>query len=150
MQKCLGLVQNMLTIGNIKTKLAFTEDLPEICLDEHQIQQVIVNMLINAIQAMPPGGILSVGTRFLPGQRQAEIDISDTGKGIPPELINHIFDPFFTTKDEGGTGLGLWVSYGIIKNHGGDIHVKSTVNKGTTFTITLPTNLERCTLCRAS
>jgi signal transduction histidine kinase len=144
MQKCLSLVQNMLTIGNIKTKLAFTDDLPLICLDEHQIQQVIVNMLINAIQAMPPGGILSVGTRALPRGNELEVEISDTGKGIPPELLNHIFDPFFTTKDEGGTGLGLWVSYGIIKNHGGEIHVKSTLNKGTTFTVTLPTNSERC------
>jgi len=143
-QKCLGLVQNLLTIGNIKTKLALADDLPEFCIDEHQIQQVLVNMLINAIQSMPPGGILSVGTRVLPAQHAAEIEISDTGKGIPPELINHIFDPFFTTKDEGGTGLGLWVSYGIIKNHGGEIHVKSTVNQGTTFTVTLPTNLEKC------
>ncbi|WP_417913614.1 sensor histidine kinase [Candidatus Electronema sp. JM] len=149
-QKCIGLVQNMLTIGNIRTKLALAENLPQLCLDEHQIQQVLVNMLINAIQAMPPGGVLSVSTRLLPEQHMAEIEISDTGKGIPPELINHIFDPFFTTKDEGGTGLGLWVSYGIIKNHGGEIHVKSTVNKGTTFTVTLPTDLERCQLCTAS
>ena len=148
MQKCLGLVQNMLTIGNIRTKLAFADGMTMICLDEHQIQQVIVNMLINAIQAMPPGGVLSVSTRLLP-EHMAEIEISDTGKGIPPELINHIFDPFFTTKDEGGTGLGLWVSYGIIKNHGGEIHVKSIVNKGTTFTVTLPANLERCASCTA-
>lgn len=144
MQKCLGLVQNMLTIGNIRTTLALADDLPLICLDEHQIQQVIVNMLINAIQAMPPGGSLSVSTRALPSLNELEVEISDTGKGIPADLINHIFDPFFTTKDEGGTGLGLWVSYGIIKNHGGEIHVKSTLNKGTTFTVTLPINLERC------
>jgi signal transduction histidine kinase len=143
-QKCLGLVQNMLTIGNIRTKLALADELPALCLDEHQIQQVLVNMLINAIQAMPPGGFLSVSTRHLPAQRVAAIEISDTGKGIPADLINHIFDPFFTTKDEGGTGLGLWVSYGIIKNHGGEIHVKSTVNEGTTFTVTLPTTLEQC------
>jgi len=149
-QKCLGLVHNMLTIGNIRTTLALADELPQIYLDEHQIQQVLVNMLINAIQAMQPSGTLRVSTSLVPMQRMLEIEISDTGKGIPPELLNHIFDPFFTTKDEGGTGLGLWVSYGIINNHGGDIHVKSTMNKGTTFTVTLPIDLEQCQICKAS
>ncbi len=143
-QKCLGLVQNMLTIGNIRTKLDFDEQMPMLCLDEHQIQQVLVNMMINAIQAMQPGGVLRVTTRFLPALERAEMEISDTGKGIPPGQLDYIFDPFFSTKEEGGTGLGLWVSYGIIKNHGGDIRVQSVVNEGTTFTVMLPVNLDKC------
>jgi signal transduction histidine kinase len=143
-QKCLGLVHNMLTIGNIRTKLNFDEELPQLCLDEHQIQQVLVNMMINAIQSMQLGGILEVSTHFLSNLERAEIEISDTGKGIPPRQLDYIFDPFFSTKEEGGTGLGLWVSYGIIKNHGGDIRVQSVVEEGTTFTIMLPVNLDTC------
>ncbi|CAK8713793.1 histidine kinase [Candidatus Electronema halotolerans] len=143
-QKCLGLVHNMLTIGNVRTKLNFDEQMPQLCLDEHQIQQVLVNMMINAIQAMQPGGALTVTTRFLPELERAEIEVSDTGKGIPPRQLEYIFDPFFTTKEEGGTGLGLWVSYGIIKNHGGDIRVQSAIDEGTTFTIMLPLNLDKC------
>ena len=134
----------MLTIGNIRTKLNFDEQMPMLCLDEHQIQQVLVNMMINAIQAMKPGGVLRVATRFLPAVERAEIEISDTGKGIPQNQLDYIFDPFFSTKEEGGTGLGLWVSYGIIKNHGGDVRVQSVVNEGTTFTIMLPVNLDKC------
>jgi len=81
------------------------------------------------------------------GGADIEIEIGDNGKGIAPEFLDHIFDPFFTTKEESGTGLGLWVSYGIIKNHQGNIRVKSQVGVGTTFIINLPSckKLKRCT-----
>ncbi|MDA8418202.1 MAG: ATP-binding protein, partial [Desulfobacteraceae bacterium] len=145
-QKTLNLVRNMLDVSSIKLRLDLAENPPPLYIDEHQIQQVLVNMATNAIQAMKPGGELKIATRHLPDAEEVEITISDTGKGIPPELLDHIFDPFFTTKGDAGTGLGLWVSYGIIKNHQGSIHVESAVGRGTAFTITLPTckKLKRC------
>jgi signal transduction histidine kinase len=103
--------------------------------------RVAVNVILNAIDAMPDGGGLTVRTRAVGenGNRWAEFDISDTGCGIPPQNIERIFDPFFTTKQTGkGTGLGLAVSYGIVAEHGGQIHVASEVNRGTTLTVRLP------------
>jgi signal transduction histidine kinase len=146
-QKILALVQNMLDISNIRIKLTLADDLPDIYIDEHQIQQVLVNMATNAIQAMGRGGELRIASRYLPDNDEIEIEIGDNGKGIAPEFLDHIFDPFFTTKEESGTGLGLWVSYGIIKNHQGNIRVASQVGVGTTFIITLPSckKLKRCT-----
>lgn len=145
-QKVLALVQNMLDISNIRIRLALADDLPDIYIDEHQIQQVLVNMVTNAIQAMGQGGELRLASRYLAGEDEIEIEIADNGKGIAPEFLEHIFDPFFTTKEESGTGLGLWVSYGIIKNHQGNIRVTSQVGVGTTFVITLPSckKLKRC------
>jgi signal transduction histidine kinase len=99
--------------------------------------QVVLNILLNAIHAITPPGRIDVSTRV--NESAVEIIFSDTGKGISEEHIRKIFDPFFTTKDASkGTGLGLAVSYGIIKKHGGDIEVTSTEGKGTTFTVRLP------------
>ena len=102
--------------------------------------------MTNAIQAMGTGGELRIVSRYLPDNDEIEIEIADNGKGIAPEFLDHIFDPFFTTKEESGTGLGLWVSYGIIKNHQGNIRVTSQAGVGTTFIITLPSckKLKRC------
>ena len=138
MQKTLKLMQNMLDISNIKTKLNFVGDLPHVLIDEYQILQVMVNLITNAAQSMQAGGTLFLATRPGSGGDSVEVMVMDTGKGIPPEFLSHIFDPFFSTKGEGGTGLGLSVSYGIIKNHNGHIRVESKVGVGTTFTIELP------------
>ena len=137
-KRTLTLVQNMLDISNIDTRLNLEEALPGVFIDEHQIQQVLVNLITNAVQAMSSGGKLFISSR--PGRRGASVKVTvmDSGKGISPEFLPHIFDPFFSTKGEGGTGLGLSVSYGIIKNHGGDIRVDSKLGVGTTFTIELP------------
>ena len=145
-RKTLGLVQNMLDISAIKTRLDLADNLPSLYIDEHQIQQVLVNMELNAVHAMSSGGELVLSTRYRADTDEIEISIRDNGNGIPQELLDHIFDPFFTTKGDSGTGLGLWVSYGIIKNHGGSIQVESTVGQGTAFTINLPTcnKLKRC------
>jgi signal transduction histidine kinase/iron only hydrogenase large subunit-like protein len=111
-------------------------------LDADQIRQVLTNLLTNAVAAMPSGGRLSVRTGF--NNEQAWFEVEDTGTGIPKENINRIFEPFFTTKQMGrGTGLGLAVSYGIVKMHRGAIKVKSNADRtagptGTTFTVTLP------------
>jgi two-component system, NtrC family, sensor kinase len=105
--------------------------------DPQQIEQVLINMIHNAIQAMPNRGTLNV--RLAQADGAAAIAIQDTGTGISQENLKRIFDPFFTTKPEGvGTGLGLSVSYGIIANHHGKIEVESEVGKGTKFTIYLP------------
>jgi len=136
--KSLKLVQNMLDVSNIETVINLEAGLHKVFIDEHQMQQVFVNLLVNAIQAMSGGGVLCIETGLSKNKDFVEIDIKDTGKGIPPEFLPHIFDPFFSTKGVEGTGLGLSISYGIIKNHNGNIKVESKVGEGTTFTIELP------------
>ncbi len=119
----------------------FDPQLPPITVDGNKIKQVMMNLLINASQAMPDGGCITVTTRLINDGRHVSIAIADTGKGIPRENIPKIFDPFFTTKGpEKGTGLGLSVSYGIVQQHGGHISVDSTSGRGTTFTVLLPTD----------
>ncbi len=113
------------------------ENLPDVYADPAQIGQVVLNLALNAIHAITPPGKLEVSTRV--ANKFVEIVFQDTGSGIAPEHMGKIFDPFFTTKGETkGTGLGLAVSYGIIKKHGGDIEVSSTLGKGTTFIVKVP------------
>lgn len=135
-EKSLKLTQNSLNLSNIEVRLLLGEGIPRVFIDQNQIQQVFVNLVTNAVQAMPEGGNLVISTAY-ENRDFVKIRISDTGKGIPPEFLPHIFDPFFTTK-EGGTGLGLSVSYAIIKKHNGTIDVQSRIGEGTTFTIELP------------
>ncbi|NOZ69860.1 MAG: HAMP domain-containing protein [Deferribacteres bacterium] len=137
-EKSLKLVQNMLDISNIETYVNLGAGLGRVFIDEHQIQQVLVNLITNAIQAMPGGGKLYIETGLSSNGEFVEIAIRDTGKGIPPEFLPHIFDPFFSTKGVEGTGLGMSVSYGIIKTHKGNIRVQSKVGEGSTFTVELP------------
>jgi len=107
------------------------------CIDAEAFKQIIVNIGLNAIQAMPDGGHLAVSSRFRDGF--LEIVFSDNGVGIPPDIQDRIFDPFFTTKDIGqGTGLGLAVTYSLVKKMGGEISVRSTPKEGSVFTVTLP------------
>ncbi len=136
--KTLTLVQNMIDVSNVETIVKLDEGLPPVFVDDHQIQQVLVNLITNAVQAMTAGGKLYIASRAGLAGESVEITVKDTGKGIAPEYLPHIFDPFFSTKGEGGTGLGLSVSYGIVKNHRGDIRVESKVGVGTTFTVELP------------
>lgn len=114
-----------------------SDDLPEVDADREQISQVVVNLVLNAIHAVTPPGLIEVTTRT--AKQSVELTVRDSGSGIPEKHLNKIFDPFFTTKDVSkGTGLGLAVSYGIIKKHGGDIEVRSEVGKGSTFIVRLP------------
>jgi signal transduction histidine kinase len=136
-QRSLGLVSNHLMISNVKLHLSIDRNLPPVLVDPPQIEQVLVNLFINAIQAMPEGGDLFIEGR--PQDGLVLLKIRDTGTGIDKEILPYIFDPFFTTKSTKGTGLGLSVSYGIIKQHHGDISVESRRGKGTTFIIKLPT-----------
>jgi two-component system NtrC family sensor kinase len=122
---------------NIQIVIEAAEDLPNVSADEGQLQQAVVALATNAIDAMPDGGTLRL--RALKRGPRVLVEVSDTGIGIPPENLTKIFDPFFTTKDVGrGTGLGLAVCYGILSEHGGRLEVRSSVGTGTTFTITLP------------
>lgn len=127
----------------VESITAFTPDLWPVEADEGQLLQVINNLAINAVQAMPKGGKLTVMASNLPvtaapdETRRVEIIVSDTGSGIAPEHLSRLFDPFFTTK-KNGTGLGLATSYSIVTKHGGQMRVESTVGRGTTFFITLP------------
>jgi two-component system NtrC family sensor kinase len=137
------------TLQNIAITLALAPELPPVWGDANLIKQVVLNVLVNAQQAITGQGDIHVASgmvQFRPaGKPEAEpvdsveIVISDNGCGIPPAHLQRIFDPFFTSKEVGkGTGLGLSVSYGIVKSHGGDIAVESTEGAGTTFHIVLP------------
>jgi len=137
----LRLVGHKLKLMNAETVLELQEDLPLVECDPSQIQQVILNLLLNAAQAMQPkgGGELTIRTRLLPGGDNVELCVRDTGEGIAPENLSKIFDPFFTTKAEGkGVGLGLAVLYGIVKAHEGEVEVTSQRNEGSSFSVTLP------------
>jgi signal transduction histidine kinase len=103
------------------------------------LEQCLLNLVFNAMEAMSEGGELSVVSELDPTQKQVRVEIRDTGAGICEQDLNHIFDPFFTTKEAGkGTGLGLSIVYGIVKSHGGDIRVKSEVGKGSSFFLEFP------------
>lgn len=148
LQGVLSLFEHQLEQQGITATLDCSNDLPEILADPDQIQQVCFNIILNAIQAMPQGGNLTIRVSQTVPRHQREdsikdqyikIEIVDRGVGIQPEHLQKLFDPFFSTKEVGkGTGLGLTVCYSITKNHGGWIHVKSQAGKGSVFTIYLP------------
>jgi two-component system NtrC family sensor kinase len=138
MDATLTLVVHQSCFHDITLEKEYAPDLPEIMLDPHQIEQVFINMLINACHAIGGPGTIRIKTGIDQPSEFAFVAISDSGCGIPEENLSKIFDPFFSTKENKGTGLGLSVSYGIIEGHGGRIDVQSTVGVGTTFTIWLP------------
>jgi signal transduction histidine kinase len=139
-ESALSLTKNQLKMSEMRIVVKKElEELPLLQLDLDQMLEVFVNIIINAIDAMPQGGELHFTTRLAQGGKTVEIRASDTGYGIPRENLAKVFDPFFTTKDAGkGTGLGLSVTYGIIDRHNGTIDVESEIGKGTTFIIKLP------------
>ena len=133
------LVENQITLSNIECDLTLPAGLPPVHVNANRIKQVIINILTNAIKAMPKGGRLQVQGALSEDGRFVNVTVRDTGVGIAPNVLPHIFDPFFTTGDAGqGTGLGLSVSYGIIKRHGGAISVQSEPGAGSAFTVALP------------
>jgi PAS domain S-box-containing protein len=139
------IVRHLLEKNNIALELHLGENLPPVKGDARQLQQVFLNLVTNAMAAMETGGTLTIHSFFERSTRRAVARFQDSGVGIPPEHIDHIFEPFFTTKPEGqGTGLGLFVSYGIITSYGGAIECTSTPatalgkQAGTTFTVKLP------------
>ncbi len=156
-RKTLKLVGNQLMLDRVRVVINFAENLPDIIGDLHYLEQVFINLLMNATQAMPEGGTITITgtTEKRSEQNYVRIDVADTGVGMSPESLDRIFDPFYTTKPVGqGTGLGLSIAYGIIKKHGGQIEVHSEVGKGTVFSIYLLTegqeddDDERISSCR--
>jgi two-component system NtrC family sensor kinase len=137
-ESALSLLENQSLFQNITIERNFGENLPDIFGDSWQLEQVFINVIMNAGQSIAEVGSIKINTGITSDRKFAFAEIADSGCGIPAEELNRIFDPFFTTKQAGGTGLGLSVSYGIINNHGGDINVTSEVDMGTTITIRLP------------
>lgn len=144
-RQTITLVENQALIKGVNLTFESGDGLPMVTLDRNQMQSVLLNIIINALDATDPGGSITITTNIgvstsKPGQKGIEILCTDTGCGISPENLNRLFDPFFTTKEVGhGTGLGLSVSYGIVERHGGTIWVQSKVGKGSTFKVWLPT-----------
>lgn len=139
LENFLLLVRNQLEIKNIKLSTEYASGLPLVSGNANQLQQVFTNIVINAQQAMPDGGSLRIRTSLGDNGSKVQIEFSDTGCGMPPENLEHIFEAFFTTKkDWKSVGLGLSISYQIIKEHKGDIQVESKVGKGATFRVILP------------
>jgi len=141
-EESLSLLGHQVELANIKITKNFSPDIPPVMANAQQLQQVFINIISNAYDAMPDGGNLTISTELkIESEKFKNIEIcfTDTGKGIPKKLIGKIFDPFVTTKPVGkGTGLGLSVSYGIIEKHNGKIEAQSKEGKGTTFTVVLP------------
>ena len=137
MEATLTLIGRQSSFHNIDIIRDYQPDLPLISIDENQIEQVFINILLNASQSLPGSGSITIKT-YTDDEEYACIKITDTGAGISEENLEKIFDPFFTTKSDKGMGLGLSVSYGIVERHGGKIEVQSKLAEGTTFTIKLP------------
>ncbi|MEC4889005.1 MAG: PAS domain S-box protein [Nitrospira sp.] len=148
-ERVLVLTNHLFAPNRITLETALGTGLPSVMIDRHMIEQVLMNLILNAVQAMKEGGVLSIRTWVEEGI--CMVEIRDTGSGIPASVLPKIFDPFFTTKGQGeGTGLGLSVSLGIVERHGGKILVESEVGKGTVFTLCLPVSREREPMERVS
>ncbi len=132
-----GSIGHQVSLEGISLVKEYDLTLPEITVDGDQLRQLFANLIVNAVQAMPDGGTITVATRFDPQAASCTVTVLDTGGGIAPEHLSRLFDPFFTTK-RSGTGLGLSVSYGIVRDHGGSLSAASPPDSGALFTVTLP------------
>jgi two-component system NtrC family sensor kinase len=136
-ERAVQLMQHHFKISNVTFQVDYEAEATLMC-DENQIQQAIVALFVNAVEAMPQGGRLGVRVARTSGG-SLQVTVADSGVGIAPEDLPHVFEPFFTTKKEGkGVGLGLSVVYGIIERHGGSVAVQSEPSKGTVFTLSFP------------
>ena len=137
LEKAVGILENEFRLKHITVKKDLSGEIPEILLDSSQLQQVFVNILVNAVEAIQEGGTITIQTHMGKDRGRMIVEIADTGCGISAENRAKIFEPFFSTKSK-GTGLGLAVSYGIVQNHQGNIGVTSEPGKGTCFSIEFP------------
>uniref|UniRef100_A0A7C4RR92 histidine kinase n=1 Tax=Desulfatirhabdium butyrativorans TaxID=340467 RepID=A0A7C4RR92_9BACT len=137
--RCMLLSGHKLELSRIQWTVTVAEGLPKIRGDMNQLQQALINLIFNAVDAMPDGGKLRIEAAAADNEKAVTLAVTDTGTGIAPDVLPHIFEPFFSTKAEGyGVGLGLSTVYGIVDRHGGTIDVWSTPGVGTTFTLKLP------------
>jgi two-component system NtrC family sensor kinase len=137
LERTLRILENEFHLHHISVEKDLMADMPDILVDGNQMQQVFVNLLINAVEAIGEEGLITIKTSIDSDGRCEIVEISDTGCGIPEEHMAKLFEPFFSTKPK-GTGLGLAVSYGIMRNHQGDVHVRSRPGQGSRFTIEIP------------
>ncbi len=139
LEAVIALTQHKMELQEISLTIDLSENILSIWGDDNQLQQCFLNLIFNAMEAMPSGGELNITSRINKKKTSAVVEIRDTGYGIPSKNLDHIYDPFFTTKDIGeGTGLGLSIVYGVVKDHNGRIEVKSEEGEGTTFILRLP------------
>jgi len=134
----LGFLEHQPLLRPLRIQNHVITDLPAIHADSQQLSQVLMNVLLNAAQATPPGGTITIEAESVPAAEAIEIQVSDTGCGIPEDILPHVFEPFFTTKRGKGTGLGLSISRAYVRSHGGEIRVESKEGAGTRVSITLP------------
>jgi two-component system NtrC family sensor kinase len=142
--RSIDIVDNQLSVKNINVTTTLQEELPPITADPNQLTQVLINLLVNAADAMDEGGgdvFVTTSIEGENGARSLVVKVADTGSGIAEADLDQIFEPFFTTKENKGTGLGLAVVWGIVREHGGEIRVDSKTGLGTTFTIRLPVDI---------
>ena len=126
-------------LSNIKLKSTVPSGIPPVVGDFNQLQQCIINLVFNAVDAMPKGGTIELGATYDDASNRATLMVKDTGPGIAARDLPHIFEPFYTTKNEGfGVGLGLSTVFGIMEHHRGTAHVESTLGQGATLFLTLP------------
>jgi two-component system NtrC family sensor kinase len=145
--RCLLLIKHQMELGGVDLQLKLAKDMPRVPCDPEQIEQVLLALIMNAIDAMPQGGNLWLETRLNPDETEAVIQVRDDGAGIADDVLPHIFEPFMTTKETGrGVGLGLAISRGIVERHSGRIEVESQLGRGTTFTVTLPCQASEASL----
>ncbi len=141
LENTLRLLNNQIRMNKVKVQHD-AENLPSIHADQKQLTQVFINLILNALDAMPSGGTLRISAKSSALRDSIAVRFEDDGVGIPAEKLETIFDPFITTKKEGeGTGLGLSVCKSILENHGGTISVVSVLKQGSTFTVDLPTSM---------
>lgn len=139
LNRTLFLLENQTIFQNIELKKEFQEDLPLVRSDAQQMYHLMMNLILNAAQAMDGDGVLTLKTFYRSRKDRVCFEVSDTGPGIPEEALAHVFEPFFTTKEEGkGTGLGLSLAYNIVESHGGRMSAKNNPEKGASFVIELP------------
>ncbi len=136
-RESLLLTQKQAAFNDIRVESRLSAEVPPFLFDKGQLEQVMINLVLNAVEATPAGGKITVSSDYLPGPQAVVISVADTGEGIAPENVEKIFDPFYTTKQT-GTGLGLAITHGIVEQHGGKIHVESTPGRGSAFFIRLP------------
>ena len=147
--RCVHLVRHQLELAGIELQLNLASDLPRVPCDPAQMEQVFIALIMNAIDAMPDGGTLWLEDQLAgtDGKTEIEVRVRDDGTGIAPDVLPHIFEPFMTTKEHGrGTGLGLAIARGIMERHNGRIDVETEFGRGTTFTLTLPSQVPDATL----
>ena len=142
-EQVITVIRHQFELSGIAVHTLYDSDLPQVLGDTEKLKQVVMNLVMNARQSISQAGQITISTRYNSRNHNIVIAVEDTGSGIPPHVVTRIFDPFFTTKPTGqGTGLGLSVSYGIVKEHGGEITVDSEPEKGSLFSVTLPAAIQ--------